>query len=441
MAAEAPDRERRDHLRVELLATLACPHAERAEEILRSALERDGYEPLVDRIYVSDLDHAAGLGFRGSPTIRIDGVDVVPAAADLPISLACRIYAQPGGRMDGVVPAETILGELKRRRDDAAAAEAAKTHLRDVPGRISRVLFLWASRRKFLGRMATAFPLTRMMVKRFVAGFTLEDALMALDGVKSHGQTWTLDVLGESVSTRDAATAAADRYLEALDALAAHGLEANVSLKLTQMGLDIDRAFCVENVSRVVNRAKEIGAFVRVDMEDHTKTQVTLDTVRELHAIHHEVGAVIQSYLRRSADDVEGLIRDQIRVRLCKGAYDEPAEVAYRTREEVDDSYVRLMERLLIDGRYPALATHDDRIVDRALEFVAENGISPDRYEFQMLFGVRRDLQERLVAAGQTVRVYVPYGTQWYPYYMRRLAERPQNVLFILGSVLREGRQ
>ena len=430
----------RGRLRVELLATLDCPHAERAEEILRAALWRDGYEPRVDRIYISNLDHAAGLGFRGSPTVRIDGVDVVPAAANMPISLSCRIYAQPDGRMDGVVPADTILADLARRREDAAAAEAAKTHIRDLPGRISRALFLWASRRKFLGRMATAFPLTRMMVKRFVAGFELSDALQALDGVRSHGMTWTLDVLGESVSTREAATAAADRYLEALDALAQHGLDANVSLKLTQMGLDIDHDFCIENVSRVINRAKEIGAFVRIDMEDHTKTQVTLDTVRQLHGIHHEVGAVIQSYLRRSADDVEGLIKDQIRVRLCKGAYDEPAEVAYRTREEVDDSYVRLMERLLVDGRYPAIATHDDRIVDRALEFVVENGISPDRYEFQMLFGVRRDLQERLVLAGQTVRVYVPYGTQWYPYYMRRLAERPQNVLFILGSVLREGR-
>ena len=441
MAVEAPERERRDHVRVELLATLDCPHAERAEDILRATLTRDGYEPLVDRVYVSDLDHAAGVGFRGSPTIRIDGVDVVPAAARLPISLSCRVYPQPDGRMDGVVPAETILAELARRREEAAAAEAAKTHLRDVPGRISRVLFLWASRRKFLGRIATAFPLTRMMVKRFVAGFTLADALEALDSVKAQGMTWTVDVLGESVATREAATASADRYIEVLDALAERGLDANVSLKLTQMGLEIDRDFCLENVSRVVNRAKEIGAFVRVDMEDHTKTQVTLDVVRELHDIHHEVGAVIQSYLRRSGDDVEGLIRDQIRVRLCKGAYDEPAEVAYRTREEVDDSYVRLMERLLTDGRYPALATHDDRIVDRALEFVAENDISPDRYEFQMLFGVRRDLQERLVLARQTVRVYVPYGTQWYPYYMRRLAERPQNVIFILGSVLREGRK
>jgi proline dehydrogenase len=442
MMATSVEREQpRVRVQVELLTTFDCPHAERAEEIIRSALAGTGYQASVDRIVVNDLDYAAGLGFHGSPTVRIDGVDVVPVPADLPIGLACRVYPQPDGRLDGVVPAETILNELARRREVAAAAEAARTHLRDVPGRISRAFFLWASRRRFLGRIATAFPLTRMMVKRFVAGFTLDDALEALQGVRDQGMTWTVDVLGESVSTREAATAAADRYIEVLDALAAGGLDANVSLKLTQMGLDIDADFCRENVARVVARAKEVEAFVRIDMEDHTKTQVTLNFVRDLHELHHDVGAVIQSYLRRSADDVEGLIKDQIRVRLCKGAYDEPAEVAFRSREEVDESYVRLMKRLLLEGRYPALATHDDQIIDRALKFISENEIAPDRYEFQMLFGVRRDLQERLVQAGQTVRVYVPYGTQWYPYYMRRLAERPQNVLFILGSVLREGRK
>jgi hypothetical protein len=228
MASASPATEHRARLRVELLATLDCPHAERAEGILRDALVSDGHESSVERIYVSNLDHAAGLGFRGSPTIRIDGVDVMPASQDLPIGLSCRIYPQPDGRVDGVVPAETIVAELRRRRDDAAAVEAAKTHLRDVPGRVSRVLFLWASRRQLLGRMATAFPLTRKMVKRFVAGFSLSDALEALEPVKSDGMTWTVDVLGESVSTREAATAAADRYIETLDALAERGLDANV---------------------------------------------------------------------------------------------------------------------------------------------------------------------------------------------------------------------
>ncbi len=427
-------------MRVELLATLNCPHAERAEEILRGALSADGREPAIDRVYIGDLDHAAGLGFHGSPTIRIDGRDIVPVPAEMPINLGCRLYPKPGGGVDGVIPAETIRAEIERRREVEAAAEAARTHVRDVPGKVSRVFFLWASRRRALAAIATAFPLTRRMVRRFVAGSTLDEALAALEPIRDQGMTWTVDVLGESVDSRDAAIASADRYIETLDALAVRGLDANVSLKLTQMGLDIDRDFCRENVGRVVARAREVGAFVRIDMEDHSKTDVTLDFVQNLHGVHHDVGAVIQSYLRRSAGDVERLNAEQIRVRLCKGAYDEPAEVAFRTREEVDESYRQLMERLLLEGRYPALATHDDRLIDHALQLAAQNGIAAERYEFQMLYGIRRDLQERLVAAGQTVRVYLPYGTEWFPYYMRRLAERPQNVLFILGSVLREGR-
>lgn len=427
-------------MRVELLATLDCPHAERADEILRRALAEGGREPRIDRVYVSDLDHAAGLGFHGSPTIRIDGRDVVPVPAEMPINLGCRLYPQPDGTLSGVVPAETILDEVERRREAQQRADAARTHVRDLPGRVSRAFFLWASRRRVLAAMATAFPLTRRMVRRFVPGDTLSHALTAVERVREQGMTWTVDVLGESVSSREAAIASADRYIETLDALAERGLDANVSLKLTQMGLDIDRDFCHDNVARVIARAREVGAFVRIDMEDHTRTELTLNFVRSYQGVHREVGAVIQSYLRRSSADVAQLNAEQIRVRLCKGAYDEPAEVAFVSKDEVDDSYRRLMERLLLDGRYPALATHDDRLIDHALRFVAEHGIGPERYEFQMLYGIRRDLQERLVEMGQTVRVYLPYGTQWFPYYMRRLAERPQNVLFILGSVLREGR-
>jgi len=427
-------------LRVELLTTLDCPHAERVEAILRTALAEDGREGRVHRVYVTDLDNAAGLGFHGSPTIRIDGRDVVPVPADLPINLGCRLYRQPDGTLGGVIPRETIVAEVERRRDVQVRAEAAQTHVRDLPGQLSRAFFLWASRRRALAAMATAFPLTRRMVRRFVAGDTLGDALAALERIRDQGMTWTVDVLGESVSSREMAVASADSYIETLEALAERDLDANVSLKLTQMGLEIDRDFCHENVGRVVARARDLGAFVRIDMEDHTKTDVTLDFVRSLQGVHREVGAVIQSYLRRSAADVDQLNAQQIRVRLCKGAYDEPSDVAFKSKEEVDDSYRRLMERLLLDGRYPGLATHDDRLIDHALRFVAEHGIGPERYEFQMLYGIRRDLQERLVGMVQTVRVYVPYGTQWYPYYMRRLAERPQNVLFILGSVLREGR-
>jgi len=278
------------------------------------------------------------------------------------------------------------------------------------------------------------------MVRRFVAGDSLEDALVALEALREQGMRWTVDILGESVASREMATAAADRYIATLDALAERGLEANVSLKPTQMGLDIDHDFCQENIGRVVARAREVGAFVRIDMEDHTKTDTTLEIGRALHERWHDVGVVIQSYLRRSADDVDRLIESQTRVRLCKGAYDEPATVAFRSREEVDDSYRELMERLMLHGRYPALATHDEALIDHAIAFAAEHDIAPDRYEFQMLYGVRRDLHERLVAQGHTVRVYVPYGTQWYPYYMRRLGERPQNVISILLSVMREGR-
>lgn len=431
---------RTPRVRIELLTTLECPHAARQEEILRSALVEEGYGPNIERIVVSDLDNAAGLGFHGSPTVRIDGRDVVPAD-DLPINVGCRLYEQPGGGRDGVVPAPQIHAAIDRVRERHEQAEAARLHVRDLPSRISRGLFLWASRRRALAALATAFPLTRSMVRRFVAGNTLTEVLPVLEHIRDQGMTWTVDVLGESVDSEESARAAADRYIETLDALADRGLEANVSLKLTQMGLEIDRNFCLENVGRVVERARQVGAFVRIDMEHHTKTDVTLETVRQLHGRHPEVGAVIQSYLRRSESDVAELIDRRIRVRLCKGAYDEPPQVAFRTRDEVVESYRRLMERLLLEGRYPALATHDDRLIDHALRFVTQHEIPVDRYEFQMLYGVRRDLQEQLVAAGQTVRVYVPYGTQWWPYYMRRLAERPQNVLFILGTVLREGRR
>jgi proline dehydrogenase len=247
-------------------------------------------------------------------------------------------------------------------------------------------------------------------------------------------------VLGESVDSADAAAAAADRYLVLLDAIADRGLEPNVSLKLTQMGLDIGHDTCLANVERIFRRAAEREAFVRIDMEDHTKTDATLALWREARSVNPASGVVIQSALRRSADDIETLIAERVRVRLCKGAYKEPPGDAYQEKVEVDRAYVALMERLLRDGEYPALATHDARIVKRAIAFAEREGIGPERFEFQMLFGVRRDLQDRLVRDGWTVRVYVPFGREWYPYFMRRLAERPANVGFLLRSVLREGR-
>jgi proline dehydrogenase len=427
-------------VRVELLVTNDCPHADRAEQIARDALGNDGHAPAIERVYVGDIDDAAGLGFHGSPTLRIDGHDVVRPPATLPINVGCRLYEQPDGTVDGVIPAETITAELERRREAAAHQRAARSRPGQLPAKASRAFFLWASQRRALGSFATAFPLTRRMVRRFVAGATLEDALAALEALQAQGMRWTVDVLGESVSSRDGATTSADRYLATLDALGERGLEANVSLKLTQMGLEIDPEFCLDNVTRIVARARDLDAFVRVDMEDHTKTDKTLAIGRALHADYPDVGVVIQAYLRRSAADIDALIDEQIRVRLCKGAYDEPTSVAFGSKEEVDDSYRVLMERLMLHGRYPALATHDERLIDHAIAFATDNGIGPERFEFQMLYGVRRDLHERLVREGWTVRIYVPYGTEWYPYYMRRLAERPQNVLFMLFSVLNEGR-
>ena len=228
-----------------------------------------------------------------------------------------------------------------------------------------------------------------------------------------------------------------------LDALAAHDLDRNVSLKLSQMGLKLDPAACRENVSRIFGRAAEVGAFIRVDMEDHATTDATLALWRDLRPLNAgrgDSGVVIQSALRRSPGDVEELIAEHARIRLCKGAYVEPAGVAFPDKADVDAAYEALMLRLLREGTFPALATHDERLIGRAVAVSRDEGIPPDRFEFQMLFGVRRDLQERLLRAGFGVRVYVPFGTQWYPYFMRRLAERPANVAFLLRSVLREGR-
>jgi proline dehydrogenase len=303
-----------------------------------------------------------------------------------------------------------------------------------------RSTLLSLSRRRSLGRLATRLPITRGMVRRFVSGETLEEALPALERIAAGGLATTVDVLGESVDSAEAADAAADRYLVLLEAIAERGLDPNVSLKLTQMGLDVDPAVCRANVARIFRRAAELGAFVRIDMEDHTRTDATLALWHDLRALNPASGVVIQSALRRSADDVDRLIGEGVRIRLCKGAYKEPAAVAFQEKAEVDRAYVELMDRLLVEGSYPAFATHDPRIIRRAIALAGREGIGPERFEFQMLYGVRRDLQDRLVADGWTVRVYVPFGREWYPYFMRRLAERPANVAFLLRSVLREGR-
>ena len=306
-----------------------------------------------------------------------------------------------------------------------------------------RSVLLSLSHRRSIGRLATRLPFTRPMVARFVAGESFAAAVPALERAHRAGFRTTVDILGESVTSIAAARAAADGYLAAIPVLRDHGLDVNVSLKLTQMGLGLGREIAKENVARILVSAADAGGFVRIDMEDHTATDATLDLWRELRPVmggSGDVGVVIQAALRRSDADIDRLIAERARIRLCKGAYKEPPSVAYVHKAEVDAAYVRQMERLLVEADHPAIATHDDAIVDRAIAFAREHSIGPEGFEFQMLYGVRRDLQERLLRDGWTVRIYVPSGSQWYPYFMRRLAERPANVLFLVRSLVREGR-
>jgi proline dehydrogenase len=301
-----------------------------------------------------------------------------------------------------------------------------------------RSLFISLSHRKSLARIAVSSPLTRSVVTRFVAGETLEEALAAIERLRRAGLHATVDVLGESVTSPELASVAADRYVATLAALSARGLDPNVSIKLTQMGLDIDRDLCRASVFRILEAARSVDGFVRIDMEDHVQTDATLEIWREAHERYPKTGIVIQSSLRRSAADVDRISAVGGRVRLCKGAYDEPPGVAYVTKRAVDLNYARLMERLMTAGTYPAIATHDPGLIARALDIAERHRIGPERFEFQMLYGVRRDLQRSLAARGYTVRIYVPYGQEWYPYFMRRLAERPANVAFMLRAILKD---
>ena len=313
----------------------------------------------------------------------------------------------------------------------------------DFAERAMRSTLLTLSHRRSLGRLATRTPITRPMVRRFICAETLEEALPAIRRLQDEGMLTTVDVLGESVTVVADARAAAARYVAVLDALAVAELDRNVSLKPTQMGLAIDPGLARDTIGGIVARAVELGAFVRIDMEDHTTTDSTLALWRDVRPATWQdgggdVGLVIQSALRRSDDDIEAIIAEGGRVRLCKGAYKEPASVAYQDKAEVDRAYERQMLRLIRAGRYPALATHDVKLIQRAVTVAKAEGIGKDAFEFQMLYGIRRDIQDQLVAAGWRVRVYVPFGTQWYPYFMRRLAERPANVSFILRNLWRE---
>lgn len=283
-------------------------------------------------------------------------------------------------------------------------------------------------------RMAKGFA------NRFVAGETLDTALEAVRQLNDRGITATLDLLGESVTRESDARQAARAYIEILDRIREERLDANASVKLTAMGLDISEDLCVSNMQNILDRAHELSTFVRLDMESSDYTQKTLDLFYErlFPSYRANVGIVLQSYLYRTSTDVDDANKAGARVRLCKGAYKEPASVAYPEKKDVDDSYVRCMRSLLADGHYPGIATHDEAMVNATKSFAREAGIANDRFEFQMLYGVRRDLQDKLVREGYRMRVYVPFGTQWYPYLMRRLAERPANVAFITGNIMKE---
>ena len=303
-----------------------------------------------------------------------------------------------------------------------------------------RQAFLYLSNQQRIFRFVRNNRFAKRLAQRFVAGETLEEAIRAVEPLNKRRITASLDLLGESVHTEREAQAATREILTMLDRINESRVQANVSLKLTQMGLDLSEELCVALMHDIVGRARDLGTFIRIDMEDSTYTERTLRLFEDrLHPSYGDhVGVVLQSYLYRTLADVERAIAIRARVRLCKGAYKEPATVAYPEKADVDANYVRCMHKLLSEGNYPALATHDDRIIKEATRYVRANGIPADRFEFQMLYGVRRDLQDRLVRDGWRVRVYVPFGTQWYPYLMRRLAERPSNIAFITGNVVRE---
>ncbi|HEX6778384.1 MAG TPA: proline dehydrogenase family protein [Ktedonobacterales bacterium] len=300
-----------------------------------------------------------------------------------------------------------------------------------------RGTLLYLADRRSIRQFVTHNRLGRSSARRFVAGETLEEAIQATRALNQRGLTVSLDHLGENVTDATEAASAAQDYSKILDAIKQSGLDANISIKLTALGLDIDAALCEENVRQVLDRAKSYSIFVRVDMEGSAYTERTLNLGGKLREDYEGVGTVIQSYLYRSAKDVENLIASKTRVRLVKGAYKEPPEIAYPRKEDVDRNYQQLMRLLLTHGNYPAIATHDVAMIQEAKTFASQNNIDKSRFEFQMLYGIRRDLQEQLIREGYNVRVYVPYGTQWYPYLTRRMAERPANLIFVMSNAIR----
>lgn len=273
--------------------------------------------------------------------------------------------------------------------------------------------------------------------QRFIAGEAIDDVWPAIQELRDENMSVTLDYLGESVHDVDATRIVTDTYCAILDELEQRDNAASVSLKPTQVGLSIDTELARDNIGKIVAHAQELGNFIRVDMEDSSATAATLDVFKSLRSEYDNVGIVVQTYLHRTEADVRELNAIGAQLRLCKGAYKEPAAVAYQAKSEVDGNYIKLAELLLQEGNYPAFATHDDRIVDHITDYVERHGIARDRFEFQMLYGVRRDYQREIAAAGYNIKIYVPFGAEWCPYFMRRIAERPANALFVMRALLR----
>jgi len=308
----------------------------------------------------------------------------------------------------------------------------------------SKAVFFALSRSAMLKRLASRYGMATpdSFARRFIAGETVEEAIGAARALQARGMLLTLDYLGESVRNADEAAAATREYVRLIDILVASGIERNISLKLTQLGVNVDRATCVDNLRRILDPAQRHGFFVRIDMENSPYTDVTLEVFETLwHQQYRNIGVALQSGLYRTEQDVRRMNELGARVRLVKGAYKEPATVAYQQKVDVDEAFRRLMRLLLDGGTYPAIATHDERLIDDTRAYAAERGITSDRYEFQMLYGIRRDLQSLLVASGHRMRVYVPFGHQWFPYFMRRLGERPANVGFVIRAILSERRK
>jgi proline dehydrogenase len=305
----------------------------------------------------------------------------------------------------------------------------------------TKAIFHALAQSDMLKRLASHYGMANRdsFARRFIAGEHIEDAIAAARVLQSKGMLLTLDYLGESVSTTEEADAATREYLRVLDAVSTSGIERNVSIKLTQLGLDVDRATCVDNMRRILEPAIRQGFFVRIDMEDSHHADLTLDIFETLwRHDYRNIGVVLQAYLRRTDVDLRRIVELGARIRLVKGAYQEPKGVAFQDKAEIDAEFVRLMKVLLDSGNYPAIATHDAAMIAATKAYAGQRGVPPDRFEFQMLYGIRRDVQAALVAGGYRMRVYVPFGQQWFPYFMRRLGERPANVAFVLRSLLRE---